>query len=228
MKKSLHKISIVAALISTTALTQADTITELPRTFTVNQEITDPQDPPQVFLGSISDSAILSLTKVEVQLNLTGTPADNGFASDMYVSLNYDFGPTSILLNRVGITDSDSVGYFYDGWDVTFSDDAIDGDIHGVDTDTGLGILTGTYQPDGRINPTDTARPSLLDVFSGSTGNGDWRLAVGDLSPGGQMQLQSWSITLTGTTAVPEPGSMALIGLSGFGLLVWRKRLNAK
>lgn len=224
MKKLLHRISVLAALISTTTLAQADTVTEPPRTFAVNQEISDPQDPPQVFLGTITDSAILSLTKVEVQLRLTGTPADNGFASDMFVSLNYDLGPTSILLNRVGITDDDSIGYFYDGWDVTFSDDAIGGDIHGVDTDTGLGILTGTYQPDGRINPTDAARPSLLDVFSGRAGNGDWRLAVGDLSPGGQMQLESWSITLTGVTTVPEPGSVALLGLGGLGWLIWRKQ----
>lgn len=224
MKVTFHQISIIAALISTTALTRADIITEPARTFTVNQEIGDPQDPPQVFLQTVNDSAILSLTKVEVQIHLTGIPADNGFASDIYLSLNRDFGPTSILLNRVGITDSDSVGYFYDGWDVTFSDDAVGGDIHGVDTGTGTGILTGTYQPDGRINPTDTTRPSLLSVFDGSAGNGDWRLAVGDLSPGGQMQLESWSVTLTGMTVVPEPDMMALIGLGGLGLLAWRKR----
>lgn len=228
MKKRLQPIYIFAALLSTATLLPADIITEATRTFNVNQTIPDPQDPPQLFLQTISDSAILSLTRVDVGLHLVGTPADNGFASDMFVSLNQNLSLTSILLNQVGVSDSDPAGFFYDGWNVTFSFDGAGGDIHLVNTGDGLGILSGTYEPDGRTSATDTARPSLLDVFNGSTGNGDWRLAVGDLSAGGQMQLVSWSLTLSGATSVPEPSTFALLGLGCLGWMAWRKHLNRK
>jgi hypothetical protein len=211
----------VSALICSAAVASAQTITEATRTFSVNATIDDPADPPMLFTQVITDSAILSLTKVEVGLHLVGTPADNGFASDMFVSLNLDLSPTSVLLNRVGISGSNPVGFFYDGWNVTFADDASNGDVHTVDP--GSGVLTGTYQPDGRTNPTDTARTSLLNVFNGRPGNGEWRLAIADLAPSGQMQLVSWSITLSGTV-IPEPSAIALLTIGGLAFFVRRKR----
>ena len=220
----IQPFCVVAVLLTTASFSTAQTlITDPTRTFTVNQVINDPQDPPQLFLQTITDSDIASLTEVDIGLNLVGTPVDNGFASDMFVSINQNLSLTGILLNRVGITDSDSTGFFYDGWNVTFSPTATGGDIHLVNTGDGTGILTGNYQPDGRVNPTDTTGTEGLDVFDGSTGNGDWRLAVGDLSSGGQMELDSWSITLTGFTAVPEPSTLALTGLGGLWFVAWRK-----
>ncbi len=213
------------ALAASATVASAEIITEPTRTFTVNTTIGDPADPPSLFLQTINDSAILSLTRVEVGLHLIGTPVGNGFASDMFVSLNQDFGPTSILLNRVGVSGSDPVGFFYDGWNVMFRDGAANGDVHVFDP--GTGVLTGTYEPDGRTSPMDTLRTSLLDVFNGRAGNGDWRLAVGDLSAGGQMQLVDWSLTLQGETVVPEPSSLSLIALAA---IAWgrKKYLTAK
>lgn len=223
MKTHIQSLCILGALVSMATLAPAEIVTETTRTFTVNQTIADPQDPPQLFLQTINDSAILSLTRVDVGLHLVGTPLNNGFASDMYVMLNQNLSLTSILLNRVGVSDSDPVGFYYDGWNVTFSFDAAGGDIHLVNTGDGSGVLSGTYEPDGRVNPTDSVRSSLLDVFNGSTGNGDWRLGVADLSTGGQMQLVSWSLTLTGENTVPEPSTYALLGMSGLGLMTRRK-----
>lgn len=229
MKTWLSKLLVIVTFLSTLSLAAADVITEATRTFNVNLDISDPQDPPQFFLETINDSAILSLTKVQVGLQLVGTPQnDNGFASDMYVALNLNLGTTSILLNRVGIITDGDIGYYYYGWDVTFSDDAAGGDIYGVDTSDGLGILSGDYEPDGRTSPTDISRPSLLSVFNGSAGNGDWRLLVGDLAEGGQMQLVSWSLILTGETTIPEPSSVALFALCGLGVVAWKKRLKRK
>jgi subtilisin-like proprotein convertase family protein len=80
-------------------------------------------------------------------------------------------------------------------------------------------VLTGIFEPDGRIEPVDSVRTSLLDVFNGRAGNGEWRLAVGDLSENGQMQLVDWSLTFTGTS-IPEPSAFALMGLGMLALFV--------
>jgi hypothetical protein len=181
---------------------RASIIIEPTRTFDFTQSIPDFQDPPLVFEQTISDSAILSLTGVQIGLRLVGISEGSGFASEMFVSISRNFGPSAILLNRVGISPADPVGAFYDGWNVTFSDTAPNGDIHSASLPAG--ILQGSWAPDGRVDPTSGVRSQLLSVLHGTPGNGVWRLAVADLDFGGQMQIESWSLTLTGDTVVPE------------------------
>lgn len=208
--------SLLAVAVATTAATAQSLITETTRTFTVGTDIADVQNPPAAFRQTVSDSAIVSLTRVEVGLHLVGTSSGAGFASEMFVSLNKDLGQTSVLLNQVGVTASDPVGQVYDGWNVTLRDDAANGDVHAASL--GSGTLSGTWAPDGRVAATDTDRSLPLSLFNTGSGNGDWRLLVGDLTPAGTMRLQSWSLTFTGFTAVPEPEAFAL--LSGVGLLI--------
>ncbi len=221
--KSLLPIALV--LLAAAPSASAVVIVEPTRTFTVGIDIADIQDPTVSFLQTVSDSAIISLTKVEVGLTLVGR-GTGGFASEMFVSLNKDLGSTASLLNRVGVSGSDLIGQPYDGWDVTFSDGAVNGDIH--TSSLSSGIQNGIWQPDGRIFATDTARTLQLGIFNGGTGNGAWRLNLADLGAGGTMRLENWSLTLSGDNglaAVPEPAEMA--GVVGFGLLAvaaWRRR----
>lgn len=227
--KSLHPLLLTLALSGTTSVSAA-IITEPTRVYTVGYNLADLQDPPLNFLQSINDSAIVSLTDIVVGLHLVGITEGSGFASEMFVSLNKDLSLTSILINGVGITGGplgDPVGQGYDGWNVSFQDGAANGDIHAATLVSG--VLTGLYEPDGRVLPTDVARPSLLGTFIGSTGNGDWRLNVGDLALGGTMRLESWSLTLSGTTAlseVPETSTYAagLVLLGIAGAIGWRRR----
>jgi hypothetical protein len=191
-----------AALLAAATGVRAGVITESPRVSTVNWDIADLQDPPLSFLQHITDSSIASLTRVEVSLNLVGRGA-GGFAGEMFVSLNKDLSLTSVLVNQVGVSPTDSIGLPYNGWNVTLSDLAAS-DLHTVVQTSG--VLSGTYQPDGRIDPTSSLRPELLGIFNGGAGNGDWRLNVADLGLGGTMRLVSWSLTLTGEQ-VPEPGT---------------------
>lgn len=221
--KPLLPIAIALLAVSPTA--HAVVIVEPTRTFTVGTDIADIQDPTVSFLRTVSDSSIISLTKVEVGLTLVGR-GSGGFAGEMFVSLNKDLGATASLLNRVGTSGSDAIGQPYDGWDVTFSDGAANGDIH---TSTlSSGIQSGIWQPDGRVFATDTARTLQLGVFNGGAGNGAWRLNLADLAAGGTMRLQSWSLTLTGDNGlapVPEPAGIATA--FGAGLLAfaaWRRR----
>ncbi len=217
---------LLATVLCTAASLQGGIITEPTRTFVVGSDIADLQNPPVNFLQTISDSSILSITQVQVGLNLVGRDG-GGFASEMFVSLNKDLSLTSILVNRVGVSATDSVGQSYDGWNVTLSDLA-GSDLHAAIQETGL--LTGTYQPDGRTDPTSASRPELLNIFNGGTGNGDWRLSVGDLDLGGTMRLVSWSLTLTGDiAAVPEPSTLAagLVVLGLMGATWWRRSRGA-
>ena len=64
----------------------------------------------------------------------------------------------------------------------------------------------------------------MLQVFVGQAGNGEWSLNVADLDYGGIMRLESWSLTLTGLTAVsPVPEATGWGGM-GVGILAaaWR------
>ena len=194
----------------------ADFVSEAPRLQSVAYTLADDQPVPVGFDIEVSDSSIRSVTRVEVGLVLRGVDGAGGFASEMFVSLSQVLdvaGSTEVrtanLINGVGISLGDPIGHGYNGWDVTLADDAVGGDIHGA---TLLeGILAGAFQPDGRVQPADTQRPLSLAVFHGQDGNGLWRLNVADLELGGQMRLESWSLTLSGATAVPESSTWTAI-----------------
>jgi hypothetical protein len=221
----------VAGAMATVAV-QAAVITEATRTYTVGYTLGDLVDPPVTFEQTVTDSTITSLTEVRVGLHLVGVSAGEGFASDMYVSLNRDLTATSVLLNGVGITTSDPVGFGYDGWNVTFRDGAAAGDVHGLTPGVELlNVLSGEVEPDGRLDPTDLLRPATLGVFVGGAGNGVWRLSVADLSAGARMQLVSWSLTFTGVSPVPETGvlgGLGLVVLGAVGLGLWRRGKSFK
>lgn len=205
--KPLLLTSLAALALGSSA--HAALITEPIRTFVVGTDLADVTDPPMSLLQTIMDSAILSLTEVRVGLNLVGLEEGSGFASEMFVSLNKDLSVTSVLLNQVGRTDGDPLGFGYNGWNVAFRDGATGGDVH--EASLVSGVLTGEFEPDGRANATGVLRPLLLNVFNSGPGNGDWRLSIGDLEAGGTMRIESWSLTLTGDTEVPEAGTWAAV-----------------
>ena len=180
------------------------------------------------FSETISGSQISNLTDVLVTISLSGALPGQGWAGDMYVSLNRDLGSqTAVLLNQVGVTASNAAGSSGNGWSITFQNGAPNGDIHFAIPAAPATIVTGTWQPDGRLNPTASDRPAGLGVFVGGTGNATWYLNLADLAPGGSMTLNSWSLTLEGTSPVPEPAESVLcfaIGLSVFALTHRRTR----
>jgi hypothetical protein len=178
----------------------------------------------------ISGSTISSITDVRFLLNLGALEdADNAFNGDLYLYLQHG-SALSVLLNRPGVTGSNPFGYGDNGMVVTFADSAANGDIHNYQN---LGIppegspLYGVWQPDGRTadpnSVTDASvRSAFLHVFDGMGANGQWTVFVADLSTGGLVRLNSFSIQITGMP-VPEPGSVALLTL-GAALLVKARR----
>lgn len=180
---------------------------------------------PLTLSQTIAGSGITTLTEVRVGLNLRGTTSGSGWAGDLYVSLNRAGVTTSVLLNQVGVTGSNPAGFGFDGWNVTFRDNAPNGDIHLAQPAGPATILTGEWQPDGRLDPASSTRSALLAGFNGFSADTAWHLTLADLNPTGTMSLQSWSLTFTGFEAVPEPSeSMLAAGAVLAGFVLWRRR----
>ena len=183
---------------------------------------------PVPFGHAVAASGITAITEVSVELHLTGTPAGDGWAGDLIdiFFMGNDFGSqTAVLLNQVGVSAGDPAGFGYDGWTVTFEDGAANGDVHLGQPAGPATILTGHWAPDGRQSPTDAARPNLLSVFNGLPADGTWTLSLSDLSPGGTMRLNGWTLDIAGVPVVPEPGETATVMLlSALGAAVLFRR----
>jgi subtilisin-like proprotein convertase family protein len=172
------------------------------------------------------------ITDINVRIEITGANARTG---DYYAYLQHDSG-FAVLLNRVGRTSENALGYGDAGMSITLDDQATEDDgetvkdVHSYRTsmfgndDIALdGPLTGTWAADGRgISYSEaldsSPRDAALDGFDGLSPNGDWTLFVADVSPTGTGRLESWSIVVS-TAAVPEPTEWAAV--AGCALLGW-------
>ena len=137
-----------------------------------------------------------------------------------------------MLLNRVGRTNDDTLGYDTNGFDVSF---VLGGnDIHryrdfaySYNQDD---ALSGTWGADARNVDPDAvldsdARSRDLDQFTGINPNGNWTLFAADLSQFGTARLESWGLDIV---VVPEPAALLLagmlLGLAGLQACWRRKR----
>ena len=230
--KLSHKLQSCLALL---ALSAAPVVLGTVVTFTPNLTMADND------LTDVTDSRVLSgysgvITDVNVSLNITGLPPNGAYNGDFSVYLTHSSG-FSVLLNRIGTTAADALGFADDGLNVVLDDEAAI-DIH-VHTGGGTlpGALTGSWKPDGRnISPdavVDTdPRTAVLSSFDGLGANGTWTLKVTDASQGFQGVLKSWSLDLAGilpTTTVPDsalPSGM-LAGMMGICFAA-RRRLGSR
>lgn len=185
------------------------------RTVSVNQAV--PDRGQYVSALQIAQGGIATITDVNVGLNLSSASGATMRLGQLYSTLTVGTaseGPrTAVLLNREGVNNLNAFGSNLSSLNVTF-DDAAATNIYNL---TGS---TGTYAADGRIgvNPYGTrVAYSPGDINAGlSVLNGDWRntwsLLVADTQGGNQAQLNSWSLSITGTAA--SSGTMD-IGLGG-------------
>jgi subtilisin-like proprotein convertase family protein len=184
----------------------------LSASWTGTQEIPDNDPNGVAYSFNLSDPAT-TITSVSVTLSVSG-----GWNGDLYAYLSNGSG-YAVLLNRVGLTGSDSAGYGNPGFEITLSSGS-SSDIHLYQTlnpqYNGNGQLTGTWGADGRfINPASdgsafdsASRDNTLSIFNSQNPNGTWTLFIADSSGGEISTLTGWSVDVT---AIPEPGSLSLL-----------------
>jgi len=189
-----------------------------------------PDDSNTGVVSSILFPDSLTVDGIAVSLSIGVVDTDPGWLGDLYAYVRHDSG-ISVLLNRPGRDDTRVAGYSDDqGAQLTFSDDATDGDVHNYrlslfgDESVALGApLTGLWQPDGRaVDPGQVVSGDVptapLGLFRGEDASGSWTLFLADLSGGGQFRLDEWSVAVQ-SGAVPEPGvtgSVVLLALAGW------------
>jgi subtilisin-like proprotein convertase family protein len=137
-----------------------------------------------------------ALSHVTVTLNISG-----GCNGDLYAYLSCN-GKLVTLLNRVGVSSSDTIGSVDSGLhNVTLA--STGSDVHLASA--GGRALAGSCQADGRQNSPLSAtagvnaneRATLDGSFAGMNPNGKWTLFVADLSEGGISTLEGWSLDIT-------------------------------
>jgi subtilisin-like proprotein convertase family protein len=167
----------------------------------------------------------LVITDISVDLNLGSLTGDTAWNGDLYAQLTGPGGSLAVLINRTGISPSDDAGYGQAGFHITLNDSAAS-DVHDYQAVSysvnGANQLTGTWQSDGRTDPTSAVRSKSLSDLIGQNPNGNWTLLVTDQANGNRAQLNSWGITIT---TVPEPATTAaLSGMALLGIAFWLKR----
>lgn len=172
-----------------------------------------------------------AIENLQVQLDIQSQGGGSMYNGDLYVTLVHD-GTSVVLLNRVGRRAGFSAGYADAGFNINLSDSAL-ADVHSyrvslngndfipLSSGDTPGLLTGTWQPDGRTDDpeavvTTSPRTTSLSLFTGASANGRWSLFLSDLSPGASAVLVGWGLEIN---PVPEPAEIAFfIGLS---LIAW-------
>ena len=192
--------------------------------FDVNQAVPD-NDPTGYQNTQMLTGLDPVIESIEVSLRLSGSP--DAFSGDYYVSLIGPNGGFAVLLNRVGRSSLNLLGYGDNGFDITFALGLQDVHLYqngSPDFDAEY-LLTGGWDADGRnIDPDivlDTdSRTAGLDVFNGLNPNGNWTLFVADLNQYGTATLDSWGLNIA---TIPEPAGMMMIALGGALIALYRR-----
>ncbi|WP_309385875.1 hypothetical protein [Cerasicoccus frondis] len=192
--------------------------TPFSETYTLGQVI--PDNSPTGFSDTqfIDAPSITSIETLEIELVLSG-----GWIGDLYGYVQHDSGFT-VLVNRLGRTESEPFGSSASALNVTFTADGPD--IHVSDAP-----YTGIFGPDARTTDPDTlldTDPRVADFssFIGLPASGNWTLFLADVSPGETTTVDSWSLSITG---VPEPQtSIVMLGLAAGAVVLTRAYMRQR
>jgi subtilisin-like proprotein convertase family protein len=175
------------------------------------------------FTSTIVIGANEIISDVTLTINM-----EHSWIGDITATLTHVESGLSINLIPAALSDSSNLGVDAGGTDAlvpgayTFSD-------AGTQT-LGTAAAGGTSSfeiPLGiylASNGTATGSASLAALYGGDSTLGSWRIDFSDIAAGDDGRINGWSINFTSSAAIPEPGSMALLGLLGVACIARRRR----
>ena len=153
-------------------------------------------------LCDVSSTLFVGSHGLITDLNVLINSLTHTFDGDLRISLIAPNATEILLSNRRGSSGDNFVN-------TVFDDEALS------NVATASAPFTGTFRPQGSLSVLDG-----LDAY------GTWTLRVQDLASFDVGSINSWGVNIT-AASVPEPGSLALVGLGLFGLMGLHRRRAA-
>ena len=168
--------------------------------------------------GITSDIAI-SGDEVITDLSVTLFGATHSWIGDVTATIS-NGTTTADLFVRVGDPGGTSGDSSTLDGDYTFADGGDDLWLAADNAGFGTPVPQGTYAPTASNNTP----VSLAGTFAGGSTQGTWTLFMSDAAQGDTGAITGWGISFSSGAAIPEPGSLAILGAMGLACVIRRRR----
>ena len=169
--------------------------------------------------AGITSAIVISADETINDVSVTLFGATHSWVGDVTATVS-NGTTTADLMVRVGDPGGTSGDSSTLDGNYTFADGGDDFWTAADNAGFGSPIPVGTYAPSGVAD----APVSLAGSFGGASTQGTWTLFMSDAAQGDIGSITGWGISCSSGAAIPEPGSLALLGAMGLACIVRRRR----